>query len=330
MKKVLSILALLLLAFSISACGGNNAVAEVNGEAVTAEEFDFYWDNLSKIYGANDESLTDDMKQIVTEQLVYDTLLEQTMAELGLSVTAEEEEAFYLEEMELAYGSYEAGLELMEEYELDEEFFRYQYRCRLYEECIMDELAKETDVTVTEEQAQELYDAAPELYDWRQVSHLRVKPYAADGRTLVADNDGNTIYTEEEWNTAKASAEEYLTELEAGSDFYTLAVRYSDSADASTGGRIEEHLYRDSEGYDEAFLEAVFSLSEIGDRTSEPIRTNLGYELICLDDMLSPDSMEDVLAYIIETQTEQNRRSLLTGYIAEKEESSEIIYYERR
>ncbi|MBQ4092393.1 MAG: peptidylprolyl isomerase [Firmicutes bacterium] len=326
MKKLIWIFALLLTC-SLTACGGNDAVAEVNGETVTIEEFDFYWDNLSKIYEANEETLSEDMKQTVSEQLVYDTLLEQTMAELGLSTTQEEEEAFYLAEMELAYGSYEAGLELMEEYGLDEDFFRYQYRCRLYEERIMDALAEETDVTVTKEQAQELYDAAPELYDWRQVSHLRVKPYAADGRTLVADSEGNTIYTEEEWATAKASAEEYLAELESGEDFYTLAVKYSDSADASGGGRIEEPLYRDSEDFDEAFLDAAFSLTAIGDYTKEPIRTNLGYELICLDEMLSPDDMESVLAYIIETQTEQNRRSLLTQYIAEKEQDAEIRYH---
>lgn len=326
MKKVLCILTLLLLAFSLTACGGDS-VAEVNGEAVTTEEFDFYWDNLSKIYEANDETLSDDMKQVVTEQLVYDTLLEQTMEELGLSVTKEEEETFYLSEMELDYGSYEAGMELAEEYGLDEEFFRHQYRCRLYEECIMDALSEETDVMVTEEQALELYEAAPELYDWRQVSHLRVSPYAADGRILMADNEGNTIYTEEEWNTAKESAEEYLAELKNGGDFYSLAVKYSDSADASAGGRIEEHIYRDSEDFDKSFLDAVFSLSEVGEYTKEPVRTSLGYELICLDKMISPDSMEDVLAYIIETQTEQNRRSLLTQYIAEKEANSEIEYH---
>ena len=316
-----------MLALMLCGCGAS-AVAEVNGEAVTSEEFDFYWDNLSKIYAANNEELSDEMKQTVAEQLVYDTMLEQAMAEYGNYPSVEEEEAFYLAEMEKAYGSYEAGLELMAEYDLDEEFFRYQYRCRLYEEYIMDELAKESDVTVTEEEAWELYEAAPELYDQRRVSHLLVKPYAADDRTLTADNDGNTIYTEEEWATAKASCENYLAELESGEDFGTLALKYSDSTDANLGGRIEETLYRDSEGYDKAFLDAAFALAEPGEYTTSPVRTAKGYELILLDAALSPADMDEVIAYIIENTEDQRRRSLLTEYMESFGEEAVIEYFD--
>ena len=197
-----------------------------------------------------------------------------------------------------------------------------------YEEYIMDELAKESDVTVTEEEAWELYEAAPELYDQRRVSHLLVKPYAADGRTLTADSNGNTIYTEEEWATAKASCENYLAELESGEDFGTLALKYSDSADADLGGRMEETLYRDSEGYDKAFLDAAFALTEPGEYTTSPVRTAKGYELILLDGILSPDDMEEVIAYIIENTEDQRRRSLLTEYMAEREKTADIQYFD--
>lgn len=325
MKKIL-LIGCIIAAFFLGGCG-EASVAEVNEEAVSIEEFDFYWDNLSKIYAANDETLADEMKQTVAEQLVYDTLLEQVIAEYDSFPTEDEVEDFYREEMALAYGSYEAGLELIEEYELSEDFFRYQYRCRLYEEIIMDKLAEKTDVTVSEEEARELYDAAPELYDWRKISHLLVSPYAADGRTLTADNDGNTIYTEEEWATAEASCKKYLALVEDGEDFSTIALKYSDSADAENGGQLGETLYRDSEGYDEAFLEAAFSLTEVGEY-SAPIRTSSGYEVIRLDDILMPEHMEDVLAYIMEDQEDQNRRSLLTEFMADREEASDIVYYD--
>lgn len=323
-KKIL-LIGWIVAAFFLCGCG-EASVAEVNGEIITSEEFDFYWDNLSKIYAANDTALADEMKQTVAEQLVYDALLEQVVAEYNCFPSAEEEEDFYREEMVLAYGSYEAGLELIEEYELSEEFFRYQYRCRLYEECIMDQLAKETDVTVSEEEAQEVYDAAPELYDWREVSHFLVKPYAADGRTLTADSDGNTIYTEEEWATAKASCEKYIAAIEDGEDFATIALKYSDSVDGENGGRIDEALYRDSEGYDEAFLEAAFALTEPGQH-SEPIRTKNGYEVILLHDALMPERMDEMLARIIDDLEEENRRSLLMEYMAEREEKSDIVYH---
>lgn len=326
MKKLLLILCILTL--SLCGCGGEKAVAEVNGEALTLDEFEFYWDNLSKIYSANNEELSEDMKQTVAEQLVYDTLLEQAMAEYGNYPSAEEEEAFYLAEMELAYGSYEDGLALIEEYGLDEDFFRYQYRCRLYEECIMDELSKENDVTVSEDEAQELYDAAPELYDWRDISRLLVKPYAADGRILTADSEGKTIYTEEEWANAKEKCEKYLAEIESGESFSSMALKYSDSVDANNGGRLGELLYRDSQGYDPVFIDAAFAFTEPGQYSKTPLRTDEGYVLIYLNDLLSPADMEEVLDYIIETTTDQRRRSLLVEAMAEKEAASDIVYHE--
>ncbi|MBQ1251385.1 MAG: peptidylprolyl isomerase, partial [Firmicutes bacterium] len=214
-----------------------------------------------------------------------------------------------------------------DEYDLDEDFFRHQYRCRLYEEYIMDELASDGSAEISEEEAWELFESAPEMYDWREVSVLLVKPYAADGRVLTADSDGNTVYTEEEWATAKATCEGYLEELKGGELFSSLAKMYSDDATSGGGGALTERLYRDTEGYDQAFLDAAFALKSVGDYTSSPVKTSLGYELIYCDAVLSPDRPEEVIAYIMEEQTKANRRSLLSAYMTEKEDTSEIIYY---
>ena len=326
MKKIAMMILILSLAVLACGCGGKT-VAEVNGEEITYEDFSFYWDNLSKIYEANDETLSDEMKGAVAEQMVYDTLLEQVAAELDVLPTAEEEESYYLAKIELDYGSYEDAMDLINEHDLDEDFFRHQYRCRLYEECIMESLAADGSADVSEEEARDLFETAPEMYDWREVSVLLVKPYAADGRVLTADNDGNTIYTEEEWNTAKTTCEGYLEELEGGELFSSLAKMYSDDSTAGGGGKLTERIYRDTEGYEQEFIDAAFALKNVGDYTKSPVKMSYGYELIFCDAVLTPDRPEEVIAYIIEEQTEANRRSLLSTYMTDKEDTSEIVYY---
>ena len=327
MKKTIFILFLGLLTLLLGGCGGKS-VAEVNGEAISYEQFEKYWENLSGIYEANDETIDDSLKETVVEQLVYDTLLAQTAAELDCLPSAEEEETYYREKMAEDYGSYEEGLAVIEEYGLDEDFFRYQYRCRLYEEKIMSVLGEEEDVSVSDEEANELYEADPDLYDRRDVSRLLVKPYAADGREIETDENGSAVYTDEEWTAAKERCEDLIGQLNDGADFSDLAMKYSDDTlTAGNGGKIDETLYRDSEGYDESFLSAAFSLTEAGEYTLKPIRTEDGYEILFCDSVLTPLRMDEVIAFIKDSEKEQRERSLLTSYIEDKEKQSEIVYH---
>ncbi|MGM9568046.1 MAG: peptidylprolyl isomerase [Clostridia bacterium] len=326
MKKTFFAVFLSLSLLILGGCG-EKTVAEVNGESISYDQFEMYWENLSKIYEANDEVLDDSLKETVVEQLVYDTLLEQTAKELDCLPSGDEEETYYKEQMADNYGSYEEGMSVIEEYGLDESFFRYQYRCRLYEEKIMACLGAEEDMSLSDKEARELYDADPSLYDWRRVSRILVTPYAAGGETEM-DEKGNPVYTEEEWAAAEERCTELAGQLKEGSDFSELAVKYSDDVQtAGSGGRISETLYQDSEGYDEAFLEASFDLTEEGDYTQKPVRTGEGFELLFCDDVLTPQRMDEVISYIKETQKEQRERSLLTSCIEEKEEASEIVYH---
>lgn len=327
MKKSLFVLCVGLLLFLGNGCGEKN-IAEVNGEAITYEQFEGYWENLSKIYEANNETLAEDMKETVVHQLVYDTLLAQTAEELDCLPSKEEEETYYQEQMAENYGSYDEGMSVIKNYDLEESFFQHQYRCRLYEEKIMVHLVEEEDVSISEKEAQELYDGDPALYDWRKVSRLRILPYASDDRDVKTDGAGGVVYTDEEWNEAKARCEKLIAQLDKGEDFHELAMKYSDDANtAGSGGHIIETLYQDSEGYDEVFLTAAFSLMEAGDYTEEPVRTEEGYEILYCDSLLTPQRMDEVIPYIQETKKEQQERSLLTSYLEEREKQSDIVYH---
>lgn len=329
MKKWIVMVFILMLAASAAACGSSN-VAVVNGEGITVETFNDYWETLDGIYTANDETLddSDEMKETVINQLVYYQLLEQTAVEMDCWPTDEEAQTYFEEQLASLYGSYDEGLEEIETYELDQDFFLNQYRYTLAEENIKDALAAEEDLTVTEEEAQEIYDADPVGYNTRVVSHILIAPYAADNRKVETDADGNSIYTDAEWQAAKERAEEIIDQLNAGASFATLAVKYSDdTTTAASGGKLDLTLTADNTDLVAPFVEAVFTLDKAGDYTKTPVKTIYGYHIIYCDEALSPDHMDEILSSIIDDQLETEKESLITTYMEKQQDAAAIEYH---
>lgn len=329
MKKWTVIVFALMLAASVAGCDGNN-VAVVNGEGISVKAFDAYWENLDGIYTANGETLdgSDKMKKTVVDQLVYYQLLEQTAMEMDCWPTGEEAQTYFEEQLASLYGSYEEGLEEIKTYHLDQDFFLNQYRYTLAEENIKEALAAKEDLTVTTEEAQKIYDADPVSYNTRVISHILIAPYAADNRKVETDADGNTIYTDAEWQTAKERAEEIIDQLNDGASFATLAVKYSDDkATAASGGKLDLTLTADNTDLAAPFVEAVFTLNEAGDYTKTPVKTTYGYHIIYCDEALSPDHMDEVLTSIIDDQLATEKQSLLTTYMEEQQKAATIEYH---
>ena len=327
-KKWIVLLCCLLALTLTAACGGDTAVATVNGEKVTVKEFNYYWENLSGIYAANDETLDDSLKETVAEQLVYYELLEQTAAKLDCLPAADEAQAYFEEQLANVYGSYEKGLEEIKNYGLDQDFFYAQYRYELMENKIKVLLGKKENVSIGEDEARAIYEADPARYNTRKVSHILIKPYAADNREAETDDGGNQIYTAAEWQTAKARAEKIIAELKDGADFKTLAIKYSDdTATAASGGVIDENLTEDNTDLEASFVKAAFTLDKAGDYTVTPVKTSYGYHILYCDGILSPDDMDAVLAYIIKTETAAKEQTLLTSYMDKQKDAAEIDYH---
>lgn len=328
-KKATAAILLLFLAFFAAACG-NSQVAEVNGEGITVTEFNDYWDNLKGIYAANDETLQDsaEMKETVVDQLVYYQLLKQAAKTKDCWPTEEEAQTYFEEQLGSLYGTYGEGLEEIETYHLDQDFFFNQYRYMLAEENIKDSLAAEEDLTVSEAAAQEIYDADPASYNTRVVSHILIKPYAADDREVKTDEEGKPIYTEKEWQTAKGRAEEIIKELDSGASFVTMAVKYSDdTTTAAAGGKLDLTLTEDNTELEASFVAAAFSLDEAGAYTKTPVKTSYGYHIIYCDKSLSPAHMDEVLAFISAEQMNTEKQSLLTTYMEGQKQAADITYH---
>lgn len=328
-KKTTAVVLLLLLAFFAAACG-NNSVAEVNGEGITVAEFNDYWDNLKGIYEANNETLEDsaEMKETVVNQLVYYRLLKQAAKAKDCWPTEEETQTYFEEQLAALYGTYDEGLAEIETYCLDQNFFFNQYRYMLAEENIKDTLAAEEDLTVSIDAAQEIYDADPVSYNTRVVSHILIKPYAADDREVNTEGEGDPVYTDKEWQTAKERAEKIIKDLDSGASFVAMAVKYSDdTTTAAAGGKIDLTLTEDNTELEASFVSAAFSLDEAGEYTKAPVKTSYGYHIIYCDEALSPAHMDEVLAFISEEQRNTEKQSLLMTYMEAQKQAADIAYH---
>ncbi len=329
MKKATAAVLLLLLSLFAAACG-NSLVAEVNGEGITTAEFNDYWDNLKGIYEANGETLEDsaEMKETVVDQLVYYQLLKQAAKAKDCWPTEEETQTYYEEQLAALYGTYSEGLEEIETYGLDQDFFFNQYRYMLAEEKIKESLAAEENLTVSMDAAQEIYDADPASYNTRVVSHILIKPYAADDREVKTDEEGDPLYTDQEWQTAQERAEKIIKELDNGASFATMAVKYSDdTATAAVGGKMDLTLTEDNTDLEASFVAAAFSLDESGEYTKTPVKTSYGYHIIYCEESLSPAHMDEVLAFICAEQENTEKQSLFTTYMEAQKQAADIAYH---
>ena len=329
MKKLLTAFVGLLMMFALASCGGNN-VATVNGEDISNDDYTEYLDNVLSIYEANGYSMENEqllaMRDTVVQELVNTKLVEQAAEELDCYPTKDEINEYYEEQLTAMYGDVNTGDDYIGSFGLDLDFFRNSYAVSLCQEKISESLVPEA--TMTEEEAREIYDADPEAYNTRTVSHILVMPDAGD-RETETDDEGYTIYTDEEWAAAEEKAKELIAELDNGADFAELAKENSDdTGSAENGGDLEGAFTREGSSYVEEFTNAAFELTEVGAYTEEPVRSSYGYHIIKIDDMTSEDNLDEVLQGIIDDDLASQRSDQLTAYMDEFEADAVIVYYD--
>ncbi|MBN1192921.1 MAG: peptidylprolyl isomerase [Coriobacteriia bacterium] len=203
MLRLRGIATLVLVAALVAALAGCNnvdAIARVNGENITREEFDRYYDQVVSQMGAElDEATALNYKQQLLDMMIESMLITQEAEELGADLS---EEVVDAKITELMGGSTDTAAfeEQVAAAGLDMEDVRKSVR---------DQIARE----YLTEKAQEEYstDALTETYTL--LSHI-----------LVAD---------------EATANDLHAQIVAGGDFATLAATYStDTASSIDGGSL--------------------------------------------------------------------------------------------
>jgi parvulin-like peptidyl-prolyl isomerase len=256
-------------------------VAKIMGSNIPAEDFiALYLSERNSLSSQQDTPLSDvdrvKLGLYALRQLVEREILFQEAQKRGLSVTDEELQTAYTQEM----GRLRQGLAKSKGSEVTEEDVLQQagatreqaladLRKSLAVEKVRGKLVEEAGVTVSDAEVQEMFDKLAERLkhpDLVQVNHILIKFENAKGGV-----------TDEAKAKALAQIQDALKRIQAGQNFQAVAKAVSQAPGAESGGQLPE---MPANALPPFYVEAVKTMKP-GD-ISQPIESEYGYHLIQL------------------------------------------------
>ena len=230
--------------------------------------------------------------QIVTLKAQQDILMEEAAAE-GLEITKDSIDAFMEKNLYAPNGGKEAFIEQIKLQEIDLDFVREDTRKNLLIMKYIEEIAlKDVDITVSEDEIKDQFEANKETYS-QETASVRHILFLTQGKEADAVDSIKTL------------AKEVCERAKAGEDFVSLVETYSeDPGSKSTGG-----LYADFPRgrMVQTFEDASFTLP-IGS-ISDLVETPYGYHIIEILDRKEGKSLEDVREEVKMALEEQKREA---------------------
>ena len=276
---------------------GKQIVVEINGKQFTAEEF---FDELKEISGTGvlinlvnnyitSQELTDEMKEDAKKQAqsYYDALYASYSSDWNNFLT---------------YYGYTSG----------DDFLAYLQESYMQSTAI--EQYVRNDV-ITDEEIQTYYDE--NIYGEITVRHILISP--------DVDDDATDEEIEEAEATALEKAKELITQIQNSEnleeDFTNLAKENSDDTGTANQGGLLENITNES-GLVEEFWEAANDL-EVGEYTTEPVKTKFGYHIIYKVSQKEKPSLDSVKDKVLddlvsELLSETNAESVYWAGLREK------------
>lgn len=317
-KKLMALAMACALTFGLSACSSDESVdyvaaMTVDNVAVPEGVFNYYMgtgkDYLLQ-YGLDLESETaatylalieEQTVEIITEIAV----IKAAAIERGLEVDAEDLAA----EMEIeiaAFGSDEYFQEFLDAYTMTEDDVEWIVEFQLLAEMLYEDVTSE--VAATDEELEAAYNADPAAFDQFKYSHILVYvDYYA---------------VESVWEEAYDVAAGYIAAINEGiATFEELAVNNGDST-SYTGGDLGTFITAYESPYVPEFTAAALELTEIGEMTQEPVRTDYGYHLIMLNDAVT--GYENLKEEIYETLIVGDKNTIYSDFVEAAIEAAEI------
>lgn len=314
-NKCLSVAAVIIISLMVASCGivrknpeveKNTAVAEVNGQIITKDEFnksfELYKTTYESQYGTDiwshnidGRKFIDVVKEQVVEKLIVDRLVLEDAGAQGIVVTDAEVDG----EIKNYFEEEEEYKDFLTAQNLNEEEFVSKVRQDLTIGKYRQKLV--ASVTVPEGDVRKYYDENPKGFkkDTVKASHILVD-------------------TREE-------AEKVLAQAKAGEDFATLAEQYStDPSGKSTGGDLGEFGY----GYMvEPFEDAAFALNE--GEISDIVETQFGFHIIKVYEktLVDPIPFEDAKGDIEGMLLYYEQEEKYTQEVAQLKERADVKTY---
>jgi len=320
-KKIILLLALLLSSTLLWGCS-SGMLASVNGTSITAEQLDVEVAavkmNLEQqgfsFEGDQGKEIEKTLKQNVLEQMIDQELIMQEAEHLKLMPTDKEIEAELagIKEQLGSEGEYKKFLAAngVNEPKLKDMIKQQQAWVKLQEK-VTAEVPEPN-----EKEINDYYESNKEQFsqpEQRQVSHILIG---------TADNSNGKNRSEAD---AKVLALQVVDKLNSGADFGELAKEYSDDPGSKENGGQYPPFSRGS-GFVTEFEDAAFNLSK-GDLTTEPVRTQFGYHIVRLDDLIPAVQMSlaDVKDNISATLKEKTVTEKMNSYMEDLREKADIV-----
>jgi parvulin-like peptidyl-prolyl isomerase len=192
-------------------------------------------------------------------------------------------------------------------YEISESDVEWILEYQLLAEALYENV--NADITLTDDEVAEIYNADPTKYDTCKFAHILITPEDTED--------------EASWDEALQTAQSVIAQLNDGSaSFEDLATQYNSDSTSTTDGDLGSYVTKENSPYLAAFTEAAFALSEIGDYTTEPVRTDYGYHIIKLLDKTT--GVGEARSAIIEDQLGDERISNYNSIVEEALENATI------
>ncbi len=284
-KKLLIITIIMILSLGLNGCSSKNKeglIAEVNGEAITEEEFNADYQVFKTLYekqlgkdaldqvGQDGKTLEQSLKESILEKLIMERIVAKESDTMNISVSDEEvseQLASYIDEM----GGQEKFDEFLDNNDITIEFFQDNMKKELLVNKHKVEFLKGIDIS--EDEAKKFFEENKDNLVILKASHILV----------ATEEEGNAI----------------LERLKNGEDFAKIATLESlDTVSAARGGDLG---YFGKGAMIAEFEDAAMALKE--GEISKLVKTEVGYHIIKLHER--KDTFEELRDEIINLLKEQ-------------------------
>lgn len=276
----------LIFAFLLTGCG-DQVIAKVNGVKITETELSDEVERIAVMHGYDlDGEHGALMRNVLEEQTLEALIMKNLVLQEAKARKITVDKKKIKEEIQNIKDNFSSKKEYKEfltANKLTEKELFKTYETMYIYEALFDEITK--DITEPSEDPAEYYNENTEEF---------FRPEMVQVRHVLVDT--------------KEEAEAILEALASGADFKELALEKSTDPSVTQNEGLMEYFPRG--GYMvEEFEEAAFALSEIGEYTQEPVKTDYGFHIIKLEGRQEEKQMtfEEVKEQLIERLLAQDK-----------------------
>jgi len=318
MKKIFTFILCLMMTVSLIGCSADKkAVATVNGQDITLEDYQkllsLNKSSMESYYGSDiwskkmedGKTYADTLKEMVLQTMIGSEVIYQ-QAEKEKVLPTDKQIQAQIDSFNESTKNNSEYQEQLKKMGINEDFLKFQFARDLANENLQKKFEEDTKISETE--MKKYYEDNKKSFytDTVTASHILLKTQDSEGKELSAEKK----------KEAKKKAEKALAKVKSGEDFAKVAKEYSQDGSASKGGELG--TFGRGQMVSE-FEEAAFNMKK--GEISDIVETQYGYHIIKVTDRVDKqETYNDVKDKIKTTLAGQK----YTEYVEKLKKDSKI------